>query len=261
MIFVETRVLWLVFNQNLSVMKTTAFLLFCIFLGIICPPLSAQKSDKIVITGTVLDVGQSPILNAIVMIDGKKTEVLTDSKGTYKIRVKPDASRIGIFTFGNGIREEDIAGRDVIDFNFSSGLISTDLPSDHKPDHAVATDKELVNTGYSKVKKKNLTSSISKINGTNSRRTYASIYDMIREIPGVQIHSSGVIIQDSRNLFGFIPALYILDGTPVEAIDDIPPSTIESIEVLKGTSAAIYGSRGYGGAILITTKVAQPETK
>jgi TonB-dependent SusC/RagA subfamily outer membrane receptor len=43
----------------------------------------------------------------------------------------------------------------------------------------------------------------------------------------------------------------------MEDMPDVSPSLVESIEVLKGTSAAIYGSRGYGGVILITTKKAK----
>jgi TonB-dependent SusC/RagA subfamily outer membrane receptor len=45
------------------------------------------------------------------------------------------------------------------------------------------------------------------------------------------------------------------NGVPVDDISGISPSTLESIEVLMGTSAAIYGTRAYGGVILIKTKV------
>jgi TonB-dependent SusC/RagA subfamily outer membrane receptor len=217
-------------------------------MGIFITQLSAQKNNKkITITGTVLDVDNSPIVNAIVIIDGQKTNAITNSLGNYKIRVKPNALRIGIFTFGNGIVEEDIAGRILINFNFST------LSAQH-PDPQIVPDRELVNTGYNKVKKKNLTTSISRIDGTNSKRTYATIYDMIQEMPGVVVSGNDIVIQDSKNLWGRIPPLFIVDGVPVDAIDGIPPSTVESIEVLKSTAAAIYGSRGYGGAILITTK-------
>jgi TonB-dependent SusC/RagA subfamily outer membrane receptor len=208
----------------------------------------AQKNDKkISITGTVLDIDKSPVANAMVIIDGNKTNVLTDAMGNYKIKVKRTALKIGIVTFGNGIIEEEIDGRTLIDFNFSTQSVQ-------HPEPNVAPARETVNVGYGKVKKKNLTHSVSKIDGAGSNKTYTSIYDMLRQASGVEVHGKLVIIQDSRDIFGHVPPLFVVDGVPVESIDDISPSTVESIEVLKGTSAAIYGSRGYGGVILITLK-------
>ena len=67
-------------------------ILFFLMLSVLCfYTISAQKSNKkITITGTVLDAARGPIQNAIVMIDGAKTNSLTDDKGNYKIKVKPD---------------------------------------------------------------------------------------------------------------------------------------------------------------------------
>ncbi len=45
--------------------------------------------------------------------------------------------------------------------------------------------------------------------------------------------------------------LFIVDGNEVGSISDIPPSQVESVQVLKGASASIYGSRGANGVILI----------
>ena len=224
-----------------------------ILLSLVCfNSIPAQKSNKkITITGTVLDAVKGPIANAIIMIDGEKTSSVTDAKGKYKVKVKNDASRIGIFTFGNGLTEEDIAGRTEIDFNF--GKVSIQQPADQN----IAPGEQGVNTGYGLVKKKNLTTDINKIDGTNNKyATYSSIADMIqREVSGVRISGSSVNIQDSKNLWGSIPALIILDGVYLDALPNIPPAQVKSIEVLKGTAAAIYGSRGYGGAIIIKTKI------
>jgi TonB-dependent SusC/RagA subfamily outer membrane receptor len=41
----------------------------------------------------------------------------------------------------------------------------------------------------------------------------------------------------------------------MDEIPDIPPTSVKSIEILKGTAASIYGSRGYGGVIIIKTKI------
>jgi TonB-dependent SusC/RagA subfamily outer membrane receptor len=211
---------------------------------------SAQKSDKkITITGTVLDAANSPIVNSIIMIDGKNTSSVTDSKGNYKIKVKPGASTIGIFTFGNGIIEEPINGRTMINFNFR------EKTSQQTQDQNIKPGEEEVNVGYGNVKKKNLTSPVTKIDGTNKKYvSYHSISEMIqREIPGVKLIGSSVIIQGSSNFLGDVPALIVVDGVNMDNLPDIPPSAVESIEFLKGSAASIYGSRGAGGVLLIKT--------
>jgi len=75
-----------------------------------------------------------------------------------------------------------------------------------------------------------------------------------REVSGVHVDGTSVVIQDSRNIWGTVPALIVLDGVYLDELPDIPPRMVKSIEVLKGSSAAIYGSRGFGGAIVIKTK-------
>jgi len=108
------------------------------------------------------------------------------------------------------------------------------------------------------VKEKNLTSTVDKIDGTDKKyASYSSIRDMIeRKVSGVKINGSGeVTIQDSKDLFGSVFALIVVDGVPMDALPDISPIAVKSIEVLKGSAAAIYGSRGYGGVIVIKTKL------
>ena len=229
-------------------------LIFFILLSVLCiSGVNAQKKSnkKITLSGTVMNSSSEPIVNAIIMIDDQKTNSLTDSKGYYKVKVKPTASKIGVFTFGHGTKEEAINGRTQINFNF--GMTATQQVQDQN----LPAGEEGVNTGYGTVKKKNLTTNVDKIDGTNKKyATYRSIGDMIqREVAGVKISGSSVIIQDSKNLYGSIPALIVVDGVPMNELPDIPPIYVKSIEVLKGTSAAIYGSRGFGGAVVIKTKL------
>lgn len=229
-------------------LKTLLLILLSVFY---LSGLNAQKNDrKFIITGTVLDASKSPVVNAIVMIDGEKTNSVTDASGKYKVKVNSNAVKISIFTFGNGIFEEVIGGRTEINFNFSNLSTNQAVQSENPGD-------EGINTGYGYVKKKSLTTQVSKIDGTNKKyASYSSIYDMIqREVSGVKVNGKQVIIQASKNLWGEIPAMFVVDGVPVDDISDLAPVTVESIEVLKGTSAAIYGSRGYGGVILIKTRI------
>ena len=232
-------------------MKTKV--VFLIMLSVLCMnSLSAQKvPKKITITGTVLDVAQAPIVNAIIMIDGQKTNSVTDAKGSYKIKVKRDAFKIGVFTFGSGIKEEDINGRTEINFNFGT------VTSQPIPDQTIAPGEEGVDVGYAHVKKKNVTTQVDRIDGTNKKyASYRSVYEMIqRECSGVQVTGSSIVIQGSKNLWGDIPPLLVVDGVYVNSFDGISPTSVQSIEVLKGSSASMYGSRGYGGVIIIKTKI------
>jgi TonB-dependent starch-binding outer membrane protein SusC len=239
-------------------MKATTLLSLCLFIGIMAAPVSAQKSSKkITISGTVVDATENPIPNAIVMIDGQKTEAVTDAKGAYTVKVKPGALRIGIFTFGSGIMEEDIAGRTQVDFNFATRHINFNAVEEQQTDVTVTKGTEQVNTGYSEVAKRDLTTAVTKVETTKTKHTYSTLLEMLQTVPGVRVTGGTVNIQDSRNLQGHIPPLYVVDGVPTEDLPQISPAIVESIEVLKGTSAAIYGSRGYGGVILITTKKAK----
>lgn len=230
-------------------LKTFLFILVSVFC---ISTISGQKNNKkITITGTVQDASGMPIGNAIVMIDGNNTSSVTDSKGVYTIKVKSTTQRIGILTFGSGIKEEAIEGRTEINFKF--GTISPNQPVDQE----IKPGEEGVNTGYNYVKEKNLTNEARRIDGTNKKyASYTSITDMIvREVAGVKYTSSGFVIQDSKDFFGAVPALIIVNNVPVDDVSGISPSTVESIEVLKGSSAAIYGTRAYGGVILIKTKM------
>lgn len=214
--------------------------------------ITAQKSNKkVTITGTVLNASREPIVNAIVMIDDQKTNSMTDANGNYKVKVKPTALKIGIFTFGSGTFEDSIKGRTRIDFNFGT------TRTQQTTDQTIAPGEQGVNTGYGVVKEKNLTTNVNKIDGTNKKyATYHSISEMIqREVSGVKVDGSSVIIQGSKDFFGSVPALIVVDGVSSYELPDILPSSVKSIEVLKGTAASIYGSRGYGGAIIIKTKI------
>jgi TonB-dependent starch-binding outer membrane protein SusC len=228
-------------------------LIFLILLTALCFHTSdAQKSNKkITITGTILNSAKEPIRNAIVLIDDQKTNSITDAEGKYSVKVKPTAAKIGFFTFGNGTYEEAIEGRTEINVVFKTA------GAQKAEDKSVAQGEQGVNTGYSTVKQKNLTNNVNSIDGTDKKyASYHSAKEMIeREVSGVRMNGSSVILMGSKDLFGDVPALIVVDGVSSYDLPEILPSAVKSIEVLKGSAAAIYGSRGYGGVIVIKTKV------
>jgi hypothetical protein len=99
-------------------MKLKVFLI--ILLTVLSTGLNAQKkSARIIITGTVTNAIQDPVVNAMIMIDGQKTSSITDSQGKFRVRVNGNAKTIGIVSFGNGMIEEQIGGRTEINFKYS----------------------------------------------------------------------------------------------------------------------------------------------
>jgi TonB-dependent SusC/RagA subfamily outer membrane receptor len=236
------------FNKN-------AFRIFLLILlsALLTCNINAQKNyRKVTISGSVLNAGLYPVGNAIVIVDGQKTKVMTDPEGKYRIRVSPLARKIGIVSFTSGIIEEYIDGRSRINFRFK------DREAQIKPEELpeIPIGDEAVNTGYGHTKKKLLANHIKKINGRESKyASYKSIEEMLeREVSGVRVSGGQVVIYNSSNLYGPVPALVMVDGVPTDDIEVIKPPMVESIEVLKDASAAIYGTRAYGGAVLITTR-------
>lgn len=238
-------------------------LIFLILFSTICQcSITAQSAkDKIKITGTVLDVDKKPVVNAIVMIDGQNTSTLTNSNGDFKIRVTPGKEKIGIFTFNIGMQEEYIRGRTQIDFNFPVSVSQKSYERNagiliKSNNREIPDGEQAVDVGYAVIKKKYLGMDIGFIDGTNKKYlSYPTVVDMIvREVSGVRRYKRSVIIQESGNLLGPVYPIIIIDGIPGAQLEDVTPSMVKSIAVLKGNSAAIFGSRGYGGAIIIRTK-------
>lgn len=211
--------------------------------------LFGQKNNKkIIITGVVVDVNHNPVIDAIIVIDNKKTNCSTDNNGFYKVKVKPSAEKIGIFTFESVASEEVINGRKTINFTLATSNLQQIINQNN------TEDEEEIDIGYGTVKKKNMTSSSNRIDGQNKRyASYSNIYDMIGgEVPGVQVSGRNIKIQGVSSINSGTEPLLIVDGITVNSIDNIQPKMVKSIEVLKGSAASIYGSRSANGVILIT---------
>jgi hypothetical protein len=223
-------------------MKVKALLLILLSVLTIGSLSAQKKNTKITITGNVTDASNRPVMNAIIMIDGKNTSSMTDANGNYKIKVKQTANKIGVVSFASGMKEEPIDGRTIINFTYAR--------SSSQPDagQSTAAGETVVNSGYDVQKTSNATGPVKTIDATQSKYAgYSSVYDIIaREVGGVRVNGTQVVILGSGDFFGDVPALLILDGVPVSSYSGIPPVMVESISVLKGASAAIYGTRGYG---------------
>jgi len=227
-------------------MKIRALIiLICIFLSFGFAA-GQESNKKIVISGVVTDEFKNPIPGATITVDGTKSTVATDKKGKYKIKLSSSVVKIGIFTPASLKIEEAINGRTEINFS---------LDSDAKKE----IQKEGVDKFYESEKKDKVAIQQEKINRRYEKYdSYSSVYDLIQgEVPGVKVEGTRLLIRENFSQMAGNEAMLIVDGTPVNSIDGLLPQMVHSIEVVKGSAASIYGTRGSNGVILITLRNAK----
>ncbi len=227
-------------------MKIKAAILSVIILA--CIPVisfSQKTSNKIIITGKVMDSGQQPVSNVIIFVDMVKSGSTTNSKGIYKIRVNRDAREIVIVSPSNGAASSEINGRTNIDFILTGQFKNV----------STTPIEEKVTIGYGEVNKRDATSSVPKLDARGDKfMAYKDIYEMMTgRFPGVEVSGKSIRISGASSFMLSTEPLFVVDGMIIESIDGIAPSTVKTIEVLKGPAASIYGARGANGVIVITT--------
>ncbi len=120
-------------------------------------------------------------------------------------------------------------------------------------------EEDSVNVGYGYVKKKNLTSSVSKVSMDQVQvGSYTNIGEYLAgRVPGLVVQKTGsgykYTIRGATSIYASTDPLFIVDGMEVMDIDYLNPRDVKSVEVLKDSSASIYGTRGACGVIIITT--------
>jgi Outer membrane receptor for ferrienterochelin and colicins len=229
-------------------MKSKYSFLFLLSLFVFVLPLSGQKANKKkILTGYVTDANMNPVSGAMILIDKNRTNVSTDSRGYYKVKIKPDATLLTVFSVTTGAGEDSIRRRTSINIKLNTTQSKAKVKTE--------TDNS-VNIGYGSVDPKNSTQHINNIdNSGNKYDSYNNIYDMLKDaIPGAQVSGKSIIIQGITTFNSSTDALMVVNGFVVNSIDDIQPNEVKSIDVLKGSAASIYGSRGANGVVLITLK-------
>jgi TonB-dependent starch-binding outer membrane protein SusC len=211
------------------------------------------------VSGTVTDNTGMSLPGVSILIKGTKTGTQTNLDGKYSIKVAPTQSLI--FSF---------IGFDTQEIKASATTINVKLKD------ASQALEEVVVIGYGVQKKKDVTSSISKIKGDAIQGLVTPSFEnqLAGRAAGVQVTAATGIIGESpkikirgtASISSGTDPLYVVDGMPMysgdvggyattNALGDINPADIESFEILKdGAATAIYGSRAANGVILITTK-------
>lgn len=113
--------------------------------------------------------------------------------------------------------------------------------------------------GYGHSKRDKNTSSVSRVGGkTRQIATYDNIADYIQAtVPGVTVQKGSTtrfVIRGVGTNSGMSDPLLLVDGVEVDSFDNILPSQVDYVDVIKDGSASIYGARGANGVIMITTK-------
>jgi TonB-linked SusC/RagA family outer membrane protein len=203
------------------------------------------------ISGTVSDAS-GPLPGANVIVKGTTTGIVTTPDGKFSLDVSQNVTSLVVSFIGYVTQEVDIDGKTTVDVILQAEAIGLE---------------EVVAIGYGTVKKSDLTGAVGTVKGEaiSDRQT-----TMLSQ--ALQGQTSGVMVTRNNNAPGSTATirirgittigdsnpLIIVDGVPVDNINDINPNDVQDMSVLKdAASASIYGSRAAAGVILITTKRAK----
>ena len=201
------------------------------------------------VKGKVTDSEGKPLVGATILIKGTSIGAKTDATGNFSIHAEPTATLI-ISYVGYEAAEVKVGDRTSI----SIQLKSTNT-----------IGEQVIVIGYGTQKKKDLTGAVSTLSAKDleNRPNTQFGYAIEGKAAGVQvIRSSGqpqagftIRVRGTSSITSGSDPLYVVDGVPTYNTNEINPADIESISILKdASSAAIYGSSGANGVVLITTK-------
>ena len=217
-----------------TIFRTT--LLMCLLL--VCGQAMAQTTAK----GTVTDATGEPIIGATVVEKGNaKNAAVTDFDGNFTLKLQK--SKTVVISYIGMVTQEVTA---------TDGDLKITLQDDN------ASLEEVVVVGYTSKARKDLTGSVGSVSGAKLAVVPVSsaAEALTGKIAGVQVTTTdgqpgadiNIRVRGATSVTGSNEPLYIVDGFQVPNINDIPPSDIASIDVLKDASlTAIYGAKRQGG--------------
>ncbi|MCX2584986.1 SusC/RagA family TonB-linked outer membrane protein [Pedobacter sp. MR22-3] len=211
------------------------------------------KAQKITITGKVTDTEQRPLVGASIFVAGQNESVYTDQLGGFAIQAN-SGDQLSVAYVG--------FKRQTIILSGSTGMLHITLESE---ENQLA---DLVVTGALGIKRsaRELGTSTQTIKDDylNQGKTINPLNGLTSKVSGLRVNMFDskvdpqiqIVMRGSRSLNRTKnEPIYVLDGVPVPSIGRINPNDIEEITVLKGANAAaLYGSEGVNGAIMISTR-------
>lgn len=214
---------------------------------------SAQSNANIIISGKVTDGSNNALPGVNVLVKGTQTGTLTDFDGVYTLKADPDG--ILIFSYmGFETREVSINKRNSIEIKLNESSQNLD---------------EIVVIGYGTTTKKEVTGAVSSIKSDEfNGGLYNDPIGLIQgKVAGLSITKPNgadplagyqILLRGANTLTSGQQPLIVVDGVIGADLENINFQDVESFDVLKdGSAAAIYGTRGTNGVIIITTKRAK----
>ncbi|MFK8059527.1 MAG: SusC/RagA family TonB-linked outer membrane protein [Polaribacter sp.] len=203
------------------------------------------------VTGIVKSNGDnSPLPGASIIVKGTKIGAFTDFDGNYTI-ILPPGKKVLVFSYlGYTTKEIKVNNTSIVNCFLKEDSNELD---------------EIILIGYSSAKKSDVTGAVSTLNATAIEdRPITRVEQALQgQVAGVSVRATSgdlgapiqVSVRGGTSISAGTEPLYVIDGFPADDISGLVPSDIESISVLKDASqAAIYGSRGANGVVIITTK-------
>lgn len=218
--------------------------------------LSAETRQEIRVSGTVSSEGE-PLPGVSVQVKGVSSGTITDIDGKYTIEAPANGTLVFRFV---GLRTEEhpVNGRTVINVALESESKELD---------------EVMVVAYATAKKYSFTGAASTVKGEEIAKLQTSSVSRVLEgtVSGVQASAASgqpgtdaeIRIRGIGSINASSAPLYVVDGVPFDgSVNSINPDDISSMTVLKdAASAALYGSRGANGVIIITTKQGKMDSK
>jgi TonB-dependent SusC/RagA subfamily outer membrane receptor len=200
-----------------------------------------------VVSGKVTAINKYPVKNMEIVAKKAGTIVNTNSLGQYSI-VCNENDKLIFNVPGFRQIKKSVKGKDSLNINL----------------HLNESEQNtIINNGYGYVDARDLTTAISSYDVASDKSAVArDIYTLITsKFSSVRFQNGNLYIRGAeiRTINSDTPALYVVNGMIVNDISYISPADVESIEILKDSSAAIYGSRAAGGVVLITLKRGERE--
>ncbi len=200
-----------------------------------------------VIKGTVTDAEGEPLIGAGVVVKGRTMGVITDYDGVFNIQAT-EGQTLVITSIGFKSQEVKAAQGMTVVMQEDNALLD-----------------EVVVIGYGEVKRGDVTTAVASVSAKElaNRPIVSAVQAIQGKAAGVNVMSPNgspgstpqIRVRGTTSMNGSNDPLYVVDGVPVDNINFLSSNDIENIQILKdASSAAIYGSRGANGVVLITTK-------
>ena len=201
-----------------------------------------------IVHGVVHAFDSIPLIGAEIYVKSSELSVITDQQGNFAVECNPK-DRLKISAQGFSSKNVKISNK--------VRLVAINLKLNHKKGQP-SEEMQQYAIGYGYVRERDRTTSVTTLSKNEAAFSrYNNIYEMIEgQFPGVEVRNQEIIIRGNTSFNSSSAALIVLDGVIVQSdmIRNLRPVEVKNINVIKDGSAAVYGSRGANGVVIIETR-------